>query len=166
MEKKCIFKLKPHKNQMQMVFGPFVIGIIVLLIGVLSLFGEESKVFKLSISIFSIFIFISIALLDRLESYEVYDDLIVVKNGSRVVNSVYIKNIKVVKIKYLSTNAKYAESDKLKSFVFCDGRDEINNTLKHPGTFDYFLNNSKVCVRIYYNEELENYLKSKNIPIE
>ena len=94
---------------MQMVFGPFVIGIIVLLIGVLSLFGEESKVFTLSISLFSIFILISLALLDRLESYEVYDDLIIVKNGSRVVNSVYIKNIKVVKIKYLSTNAKYAE---------------------------------------------------------
>ena len=103
--------------------------------------------------------------LDKIESYEIYEDVIKIKNGGREINRVSINDIKYVKIKFLSTDSKYAQSFKIKSFVFCDGRNEINNVMKHPGQFDYYLNHSKVCVRIYYNEKLENFLKSKNIEI-
>lgn len=165
MKKKYIFKLNPHKNQISMFCVSLFLGLFVLLIGLISLVGGNSKTFDLSLSGFAIFFIISMIFLDKLEFYEIYEHVIVVKNGFSEVNRVYIKDVKFVKIKELSTNVKYAQSHKVRSFVFCDGRNEINNTISQPGNFDYFLNNSKCCVRIYFNEKLEQYIKSKGIKI-
>ena len=163
MQNKCIFKLKTHKEQMSRVYFCLPFCLIFLIIGLISLLSGDSKTFSLCFSGFIFFLFVLIFNWEKLESYEIYEDVIIVKNRNREINRVFIKDIKVVKIKLLSTDAKYTKS--FKSFVFCDGRNEINNTMKHPGDFDYFLNNSKVCVRIYYNEKLEDYLKAKNIEI-
>ncbi|MBR2040203.1 MAG: hypothetical protein IJ948_02345 [Clostridia bacterium] len=165
MHNDIIFKLKPHKTQISQLFVPLIIGLIILIIGLFSLLSDDSKVFFLSLSVFVIFIYMFIIKLDKIESYEIYEDVIKIKNGGREINKVLINDIKYVKIKFLSTDSKYAQSFKIKSFVFCDGRNEINNVMKHPGEFDYYLNHPKVCVRIYYNEKLENFLKSKNIEI-
>lgn len=166
MEKKYVFKLPSHRVQISPVLFYLILDGILLLSGLISLFIKNFEIFELCMSCFAVFLFIFILSFEKLEHYEIYDDMIVVKNGYSEVNRVYFKDIKVVKIKFLSTNKKYTGSNKLKSFVFCDGRNEVNNTIKLPKDFDYFLNNKKVCVRVYYDEKLENFLKEKNVHME
>lgn len=166
MKKKYIFKLPPHKIQFSFIWFFLIISSIILLLGLISLFIKDFEIFELCMSCFVLFLFIFIFLFEKLEYYEIYDDMIVVKNEYKEVNRVYFKDIKVVKIKFLSTDKKYTGSNKLKSFVFCDGRNEVNNTIKLPKDFDYFLNNKKVCVRVYYDEKLEKFLKEKNVHME
>lgn len=166
MKKKYIFKLPSHRVQISTVLFYLISGGILLLSGLILLFIKNFEAFEICMSFFPLFLLIFILSFEKLEYYEIYDDMIVVKNEYSEVNRVYFKDIKVVKIKFLSTNKKYTGSNKLKSFVFCDGRNEVNNTMKLPKDFDYFLNNKKVCVRVYYDEKLEKFLKEKNVEFE
>ena len=90
------------------------------------------------------------------EEYRIYTDKIVVLKNNKIINEVYISDVKEVIIQKALISNKYGSKN---AYFFIDDRKDTFAGV--PSIY----NNNKYCVRIYCNKLLDEYLKELNIPI-
>ena len=153
-----LFKIPTLKTKKTILTSTVILfSALIIYFSVLAILEKDVNYLFMALPVVLGLVTVAWLLIPHLESFEIYDEKIVVKTPFGVLNQVYFDKVTEVFEVALQDGGRYSY---VKCFVFSDGRKLTKGFL--PLSAD---NTKNICVRVPITDELTKLLESKALKI-